>query len=267
MAAIRAENQRLRRELDALIATANCESGSKSSGSRNSPRPPSRGASALRQIEDLWETLLPVRAKPPIIRPRPLDQGAGPDAGKSWRDSTGGAAPGADPPRRGLFWGRPTLVGIEPASMTAVFCHNTADRKAETWKEHLDPFEHLEFALSDAAKGIAEAVEAVAQARRGNTRGPGPGARPGRVPRHDGGSPRPGPVMAKCRGGLGEGGGRQPQSRRVETTRDQRAGGVWSRVVFGDFSGGGLLPDAVDENDPLDDLGQQRRTVQRSPTL
>ena len=43
--------------------------------------------------------------------------------------------------------------------------------------------------------------------------------------------------------------------------------GVWSRVVFGDFSGGGLLPDAVDENGPLDDLGQQRRTVQRSPTL
>ena len=43
--------------------------------------------------------------------------------------------------------------------------------------------------------------------------------------------------------------------------------GVWSRVVFGDFSGGGLLPDAIDEDGPLDDLGQQRRTVQRSPTL
>src|SRR4051812_44485413 len=38
--------------------------------------------------------------------------------------------------------------------------------------------------------------------------------------------------------------------------------GIWSRVVFGGFSGGGLLPDAVVENDPLDDLGQQRRTVQ-----
>ena len=34
--------------------------------------------------------------------------------------------------------------------------------------------------------------------------------------------------------------------------------GIWSRVVFGDFSGGGLLPDAVVENDPLDDLGEQR---------
>src|SRR5947209_14865136 len=32
-----------------------------------------------------------------------------------------------------LFWGRPTLVGTEPLSMTAVFCHNAADRKADTW--------------------------------------------------------------------------------------------------------------------------------------
>jgi len=30
----------------------------------------------------------------------------------------------------------------------------------------------------------------------------------------------------------------------------------------GDFSGGGFLIDAVDENDPSHDLGQQRRTVQ-----
>jgi putative transposase len=43
--------------------------------------------------------------------------------------------------------------------------------------------------------------------------------------------------------------------------------GVLSRVVFGEFSGGGLLLDSVDEDRPLDDLGQQRRTVQRSPTL
>jgi hypothetical protein len=58
------------------------------------------------------------------------------------------------------------LVGIEPASMTAVFCHNAADRKAETWAQQLEPFEHLEFAISDAAKGIAAAVVKVAQARR-----------------------------------------------------------------------------------------------------
>src|SRR5258707_8517853 len=31
--------------------------------------------------------------------------------------------------------------------------------------------------------------------------------------------------------------------------------GVFARVVFGDSSGGGLLPDAVDENRPLDHLG------------
>ena len=43
--------------------------------------------------------------------------------------------------------------------------------------------------------------------------------------------------------------------------------GVWSRVVFREFSGGGLLLDSVDEDRPLDDLGQQQRTVQRSPTL
>jgi hypothetical protein len=43
--------------------------------------------------------------------------------------------------------------------------------------------------------------------------------------------------------------------------------GVFARVVFGESSGGGFLLDAVDEDRPLDDRGQQRRTVQRSPTL
>ena len=51
--------------------------------------------------------------------------------------------------------------------MTAVFCHNAADRKAETWKEQLDPFSRLEFAVSDAAKGIAAAVEQVTAGRHG----------------------------------------------------------------------------------------------------
>jgi hypothetical protein len=58
------------------------------------------------------------------------------------------------------------LVGIELASMTAVFCHNAADRKAETWRQQLLPFEHLEFVVSDAAKGIAAAVEQVTDQRR-----------------------------------------------------------------------------------------------------
>src|SRR5882724_10965428 len=87
------------------------------------------------------------------------------------RTRPGGARRGVhprDPHARGgrdLFWGRPTLVGIEPASMTAVFCHNAADRKAETWAKRLAPFGRLEFAVSDAAKGIAAAVGEIAKAR------------------------------------------------------------------------------------------------------
>lgn len=51
-------------------------------------------------------------------------------------------------------------------SMTAVFCENAADRKAETWEKQLAPFDRLEFAVSDAAKGIAKAVSDLARARR-----------------------------------------------------------------------------------------------------
>jgi hypothetical protein len=51
-------------------------------------------------------------------------------------------------------------------SMTAVFCANTADRTAETWENHLVPFDRLEFAISDAARGIARAVSDLARARR-----------------------------------------------------------------------------------------------------
>jgi hypothetical protein len=58
--------------------------------------------------------------------------------------------------------------------MTAVFCENTADRTAETWERHLTPFDRLEFAVSDAAKGIAKAVRRVAQARRNDPRAPTP---------------------------------------------------------------------------------------------
>jgi hypothetical protein len=50
--------------------------------------------------------------------------------------------------------------------MTAVFCNNAADRKADTWAKQLAPFDALEFAVSDAAKGIAKAVAEVAAARR-----------------------------------------------------------------------------------------------------
>ena len=50
--------------------------------------------------------------------------------------------------------------------MTAVFCHNAADRKAETWGRQLASFEQLGLAVSDAAQGIAAAVARVAEARR-----------------------------------------------------------------------------------------------------
>jgi hypothetical protein len=58
------------------------------------------------------------------------------------------------------------LVGIEPTSMTAVFCHNAADRSAGSWHERLAPFKVLEFAISDAAGGIASGLDRVAQQRR-----------------------------------------------------------------------------------------------------
>jgi hypothetical protein len=56
--------------------------------------------------------------------------------------------------------------------MTAVFCRDTADRKAPTWEGQLVPFTHLEFAVSDAAKGIAAAVAQRAAARRDDPTAP-----------------------------------------------------------------------------------------------
>lgn len=56
--------------------------------------------------------------------------------------------------------------------MTAVFCVNAADRAAETWEKRLAPFDRLEFAISDAAKGIAKAVARVAEARRDDPEAP-----------------------------------------------------------------------------------------------
>jgi hypothetical protein len=50
--------------------------------------------------------------------------------------------------------------------MTAVVAVNATDRSAETWKRHLAPFTRLEFAISDAAKGITAAVARLAQGRR-----------------------------------------------------------------------------------------------------
>ncbi|HET7590574.1 MAG TPA: hypothetical protein VFK14_10400 [Solirubrobacterales bacterium] len=56
--------------------------------------------------------------------------------------------------------------------MTAVFCHKAPDRSAETWEQQLARFPHLEFALSDAAWGIASAVARRAAARRSDPTAP-----------------------------------------------------------------------------------------------
>ncbi|SIO63430.1 hypothetical protein SAMN05444166_7344 [Singulisphaera sp. GP187] len=42
--------------------------------------------------------------------------------------------------------------------MTAISCRNAKNRTAATWKKPLEPFSGLEFAVSDAAKGIGSAV-------------------------------------------------------------------------------------------------------------
>ncbi len=52
--------------------------------------------------------------------------------------------------------------------------------------------------------------------------GPDPGAWPGRLPHHDGGQTPSGPALATSRGGLGEGRGRRPRGRPVETAKDRR---------------------------------------------
>lgn len=59
------------------------------------------------------------------------------------------------------------MVGIEPTSMTALFCHNAADRSATSWHEALAPWEALEFVISDAAKGIASGLDRLARQRQG----------------------------------------------------------------------------------------------------
>jgi hypothetical protein len=56
--------------------------------------------------------------------------------------------------------------------MTAVFCQNAADRNAQTWENQLAPFDPLEFAISDGAKGIAKAVSQLARARREDPEAP-----------------------------------------------------------------------------------------------
>ena len=50
--------------------------------------------------------------------------------------------------------------------MTALFCHNAADRSATSWHEALSPWKALEFVISDAAKGIASGLDRLARRRQ-----------------------------------------------------------------------------------------------------
>jgi hypothetical protein len=57
------------------------------------------------------------------------------------------------------------LVSVEPASLALLGCAKTGDRSAAAWKQQLTPFKQLEFVVSDAARGIAAGVRALAAAR------------------------------------------------------------------------------------------------------
>ncbi len=58
---------------------------------------------------------------------------------------------------------KPVLEALDAACVPNV---HTLDRKAEMWRQQLLPFKHREFVVSDATKGIAAAVEQVADQRR-----------------------------------------------------------------------------------------------------
>src|SRR5262245_12999926 len=100
-------------------------------------------------------------------RARPLDRGGRSACRRSVdRARSAVCAGGADAVRRrDLFWGVATLVAVEPTSLALLECAKTGDRSAAAWQAVLEPFANLEFVVSDAAKGIAAGVQAVASAR------------------------------------------------------------------------------------------------------
>ena len=56
-------------------------------------------------------------------------------------------------------------MAVEPASLALLECAKTGDRSGAAWQAVLEPFANLEWVVSDAAKGIAAGVRAVAAAR------------------------------------------------------------------------------------------------------
>jgi len=65
-----------------------------------------------------------------------------------------------------FFHGRPTLVAVEPASLTILLCQRAADRTGATWAAALRPFVNLEAVVSDAGTGLAAGLDAFESARR-----------------------------------------------------------------------------------------------------
>jgi hypothetical protein len=56
-------------------------------------------------------------------------------------------------------------VAVEPTSLTLLACAKTGDRSGAAWQVVLEQFTNAEFVVSDAAKGIAAAVQAMVSAR------------------------------------------------------------------------------------------------------
>ena len=56
-------------------------------------------------------------------------------------------------------------MAVEPTSLAMLECDKTDDRSGAAWQAVLAPFVNLEWVVSDAAKGIAAGVRAVASAR------------------------------------------------------------------------------------------------------
>src|SRR5262245_26493836 len=119
---------------------------------------------SLRQAEELLGTLLPAARVPDHATLGRWTEAAGRRRVDRARSAV--CAGGADAVRRrDLFWGVATLVAVEPTSLALLECAKTGDRSAAAWQAVLEPFANLEFVVSDAAKGIAAGVQAVASAR------------------------------------------------------------------------------------------------------
>ena len=56
-------------------------------------------------------------------------------------------------------------MAVEPTSLALLECNKTGDRSGAAWQAVMSPFTNLELVISDAAKGIAAGVQAVASAR------------------------------------------------------------------------------------------------------